>query len=487
MKKILIAAGALLLLAGPAHAADVASTDQESQQNADIAAQTTKNEQAPGTVRAQADPNSIRVYATTPFKYNNPTALLIKRDFTDVARSYEIEDDFDSFAVTFSRVLTKSQLCASATGSTTAAKLRDCANKYPDEFAAVTNELSRYATWKEGEIRLFVGLYSDKRHSTLFRDRIEARLMNACLQHALNTNVDAGGAVARCRQAKNWDLSDLFAGLNASICTADPTTGTTGTSTKTSFSFAKFVKNCVASPSLAVDSPGVQLAADLTPSFDVTVETRDGGGSVTVQLKPSKVSPADVYSLVYARLVGDSMDKSKAQATDGGILNSSWFRRGATNGRIPSAFSPTLFNPSAAGAQYIIGLPPKLIDTISTGLPSGDRDFFIERLARKIALIETAEIIHGAQLLTIEAQRALAATDTELGNVAKVTTQYFAILSDGYRDAIRQSSVSTVADILTEAAEQRQRIANAEAEYESNASALRAEIAKKHRRLSGAE
>lgn len=447
MKKILITAVALLCCTSYAHAADLSDAAEEARakQEATAVETATQVETQSQTVHANADPNSVRATFVSPFRYNSVDAMLLKRNWQDINRSYAVEDDFALFDASYARLMQKTGLCASAAGSTTATKLQDCANKYPDEFAAIALQMPSYQRWKTEELRQFTTLYANKWHSPLFRDRIQARLMDHCLHNALNANTDASDAVAKCRQSSNWDMSDLFAGLNPSVCTADPTTGTTGPSTTTTFSLGKFISNCVASPKLTTGSAGVKMAADLLPSIEITITATNGGGSVTQKLIPAKISPAQVYAVVFTRLTGGNVDAGTH--TKAGLLFSNSFLRGFTSGRIPSAFAPDTESIAALAPYTSITIPPALLKEVRS-LPKADRLDLLNRLAAKIAHIQTLEILRGAEILAAEAERALSATDKELGPMAGASREIAKISADAYEEAQKQTSTYTVADVL---------------------------------------
>ena len=131
-----------------------------------------------------------------------------------------------------------------------------------------------------------------------------------------------------------------------------------------------------------------------------------------------------------------------------GILKSDWFLSGSTQGRIPSIFAPANVSYDSKNMQYFsIGIPPTLITKLNA-LPLGDREFFIEMLARKLTLIQSLEIIRGAQMIAIESDRALNSSDTDLGRLTATVVEYFDIMARSYNESINLTSTLTIEDIL---------------------------------------
>lgn len=410
-----------------------------SQTNTDMINRALVAEKVDTSPRETGDAAATIVKLVSPFRYADVKPILVRQSFNDVRKSYDPKRDSASFETTAESVLAETGLCTGA--GTIAIRLKDCANTRPDEFVAVANYLREYFSWKDVEIRTITNLYSDMWDSPVLRDRIQARLMHSCLKNRLDDEHDSARSIESCRQATSWDLRELFAGVNDAACMEGTVTSGVQQST---FSYKTFVQNCVVSPSVAHDSPGVRLAVDLLPSTMLNVVVGKGGGVVTFAMKPAQLNGSLLYSTLLYRLIGDSERP--------GILHSDWFLSGSTAGYIPSVFAPTNFDPTLTSSQQFmsIRIPPAVILKIAS-LPSADRDFYLGMIARKVTLIHSMEVLQGAQMIADVAMSVLEFNDRELGSLGKAADSYITKQRDGYADILDMSLSTTLEDILRDA------------------------------------
>lgn len=450
---------------------ETADTTSAANANAAALERANKVESEITSPRSASDASNIRVMFVTPFKYKNVGNILIRKSFNDVQKSYALEpgsekNDYVSFEKTAKAILDSIGKCQ-LPGSV-ADRLQECANKLPDEFVMATNLIHSYQAWKDVEIRTILGLYADKWKSPVLADRLQARLLSSCMHKALSDTSDSGASIETCRQAANWDLRDLFTGFNDAACSG----GSMPTKTKSVFDYRDFVKGCVANNKIATASTGTQLAVDLFPTIKIAVQTVKGGGSVQVVLQPPLIASSALYSAVYMRLIGTEDAP--------GILKSDWFLSGSTQGRIPSIFAPANVSYDNKNMQYFsIGIPPTLITKLNA-LPLGDREFFIEMLARKLTLIQSLEIIRGAQMIAIESDRALNSSDTDLGRLTATVVEYFDIMARSYNESIDLTSTLTIEDILLAVDNLYQNYMEAQRKHGSSVAVLQNEV---HRQM----
>lgn len=304
-------------------------------------------------------------------------------------------------------------------------RLKDCANNKPDEFATVSNMIRTYFEWQNTELHTVSQYYTNKLTSPILRDRIEGRLVAACLREQLADN-DSAAAYNYCRKPANWKVEKTFY--------ASCSNSASGTQNGNAFDYKQYTKDCVVS-NVVKDSLGAQLYLDMIPNFKISVDS----SGVTFRSEPYTETPASMFHLIYEQTYA--------------YLTSSWFQNFATQGCIPSVYAPKDFadkvqaKDGTAANYYSVCLPQQLMESINA-LPAIDQKFFNSVIAKRIAMIQVIELLNGGVLIAEETHRNLMAADREVGTLVDSFPRYMSAVQKLYKDQIDLVHSKKLDDVL---------------------------------------
>lgn len=389
-----------------------------------------KSSNSSGSLSRQqgADLLSLQTYQTSPFVTSGGSSqagyIEHKQSFEELARDLSISKNYTLFQKAALDVLNASGMCSSG-GSSIEDHLKDCANNKPDEFATVSNMIRTYFEWQNTELHTVSQYYTNKLTSPILRDRIEGRLVAACLREQLADN-DSAAAYNYCRKPANWKVEKTFY--------ASCSNSASGTQNGNAFDYKQYTKDCVIS-NVVKDSLGAQLYLDMIPNFKISVDS----SGVTFRSEPYTETPASMFHLIYEQTYA--------------YLTSSWFQNFATQGCIPSVYAPKDFadkvqaKDGTAANYYSVCLPQQLMESINA-LPAIDQKFFNSVIAKRIAMIQVIELLNGGVLIAEETHRNLMAADREVGTLVDSFPRYMSAVQKLYKDQIDLVHSKKLDDIL---------------------------------------
>lgn len=359
---------------------------------------------------------TLNLFPTSPFKDGS---IGQQQSFEMLQRDLDVGKNYALFTQAAAKVLSVSGLCAGS--GSVEARLQSCANDRPDQFATVSNMMRSYFDWQNAETRTIAMYYQNKIFSPLLRDRIEARLVQDCLRRSLAQG-DSMAAYNICRDPQNWDVTNAFYGsCSASASSASGT-----------FQYKKYLNDCVIS-NVVKKSLGSMLVHEILPDFKIAVTS----AGVEITAMPMNSTPQNAYNAIYELVYSE--------------LSSEWFNKMTTNGCLPSIFAPVDFNadPSKRGNYYSLCLPKNIVEQLSS-LPTINASHFRSIIAKRIAHLQTVEMLNGASLITQTAQASLMAADRELGALVEsypvITSKY----TQAYLDQIDLTFAKKLDDVLEE-------------------------------------
>ena len=223
-------------------------------------------------------------------------------------------------------------------------------------------------------------------------------------------------------------------------------------------------------------SLGADVAIGLLPTTKVILERSEASSSsstdqsttasVKIQTYPMSYSPAEVAESLYKRAYN--------------LISSEGFLQLKTRGCIPSPFAPKNFEDLVKNdekwEQYCsIWIPTAFVQLLGDSELQDDAEFFWSQLARRIAIIQTVELLNGAQLIAEETNRIFKASDLEFSRIYEPTVKYIADSSKLYRDSINQAYSTKLEDLtklVKDYLDQKKATDSAAAEIRSKASSF---------------
>lgn len=398
--------------------------------------------------------------------------------------------------------------------------LQHCSNDYPDEFKAFVGMMHPYTEWKTKEQQGILRTYIAKTRSGKLADRLEGRLMTACMErfvatmgeneeeaslYELHENQDTdqynastkefvpvpdlSSMLQYCSNAEHWNIFDIFPKYALESC-SDEVIATTEenfthpdefpdlqqaisvekgltekeTAEKYVFDFQTFIRGCVVTEKTSnVDSEkklseGVDAAIGMIPAMTIKLERVDvpadeksesapEDGSLDkqfdlkIQSYPSAIKNESLYDALYVRAYN--------------LIASEGFSLNQTQGCIPSPFAPSDFvelvnSDSEDWKRYCsIWIPKSIVTVMSSAELGKDANFIWALIAKKIAVIQTLEVLSGAQLIAQETERFFQGTDRELYRMFQPSVQYSSDVVKLYRESVDLAQASTLEDVLT--------------------------------------
>lgn len=370
-----------------------------------------------GTVQKmqEADIMSIQLFPTSPFKQGTMTS---EQKFDQLMRDTTVTGNWEFFQKASEEIVKKTGMCQGGTG-TIDEQLKQCAQTRPEEFGQVSNAIRSYFEWQNTELRTVRELYRDKITSPLMRDRVEARLVNECMRTQM-AKMDTANAINVCRDPKNWPVEKTFyAGCQG-----------TGGSAST-FDYKEYMSKCVIGNTVK-SSLGAALAFSMVPNFKIQV-TNEG---ITTTTTPLTDVPSTAYHAIYELVYS--------------YISSGWFNQMATKGCLPSIFAPENFgsmSPDERAKYYSVCIPQTIVQKVSA-LPQVDADFFRSIIARRIAMIQTVEMLNGALMISEEAYGNLNSNDREIGLLAEGNVRLLQKFVDAYNRSIDLTFGKKLDDVL---------------------------------------
>ena len=403
----------------------------------------------------EGDLLTLQLFPTSPFSNGK---LVNRQDFDAMTREFSARGQYPMFKQAATEVLNQTGLCSG--GSGLEGRLRDCANRKPDEFATVSNMIRSYFEWQNSELRTVLQLYQGKLTSPILKDRLEARLVSQCLRDQMASK-DTTAALQACKSPAAWKpyVNRLF---YATCSTSSTSTG--------SFHYKSYLKDCVFS-SVVKKSLGTDLVLQLMPDFKIDVDQT----GVTLTTEPMTAAPGGAYYMIYQSVYN--------------FMSTESFSRLATNGCLPSIFIDSTSLASASAGQlpnyYSVCIPQGIVQKL-TALPKIDSDFFKSIIARRIATIQMLEMINGGVLIAEEAQRNIMASDREIGQLVGSYPQYLGEFSKMYKDSIDLTYGRKLDDVLEQIDELFDNYQTEINQYETSSAKISREVAQmKSRQKSG--
>ena len=349
-------------------------------------------------------------------------------------------------------------------------RLKYCARFHPDEFSAASNIIQPYIEWRQSEVQGIMSMYEAKLNSPNMADRIEGRYIVSCvMKHYGEVRDDTGNsgsgetaerrdistALSYCADPKNWDFTDMFPKLDMASCMDQSSaSGTPNSTTNTNndpnllyvFDSHEFLSNCVANKYTAIVdsneklSEGLQVAIGMLPYTRFEIYKKEDGNKTYAEIKvktyPMAMSAQQLYDTLYLRNESILMKNS--------------------NGCIPSPFIPKdvfeeAVNNASSEADWkkycSILIPAGVTEKIKeTGAEMAP--FFWSRVAKKVAQIQTLELLNGSTLVAQEGYRILNASDNELGFLTAGTAEIMRIATQTYKSSIDLAISTKLEDVL---------------------------------------
>jgi len=299
---------------------------------------------------------------------------------------------------------------------------------------------------------------------------------------------DLSAMIQYCSNAENWNVFDVFPTYALESCsdqliatTEDKFThseefpekrqsisvekGLTENDTveKNVFDIQTFIRGCVVTEKTSATniekqlSPGADTAVGMIPAMTVVLErvdvpvaeksdsdledgSLDKQFNLKIQTYPSTVSPQQLYDALYVRAYN--------------LIASEGFSSNRTQGCIPSPFAPSDFSDlveegSDDWKRYCSIWVPKSVLTVMSSAELGlDANFLWAAIAKKIATIQTLEILSGAELIAQETERFFQGVDRELFKMFEPSVRYMSDSVKLYRETVDLAQASRLEDVL---------------------------------------
>ena len=360
--------------------------------------------------------------------------------------------------------------------ATLSTRMTDCANYAPLEYTTAINIFENLIAWRSKESKAMMDMLLSKLRSNALKDRIYSRLLLQCLNNQLQNNgttgetsyegVNAGlvhsGSdsmmpdlalvLTACSNPENWDFTKTFTMPDLSTCSSSfkPSTAegftTESSNTEFAFDFSVFIRGCIVNEhTTPVDSKGDipfgdDVALGLIPYTKLLLNREDQVTSVRLRTYPMSYSPNEVYEALYRRAYN--------------LISSESFLQMKTRGCIPSPFAPRDFDElvekeNSGWERYCsIWVPPRVVQVLGDSELQDDAQFFWSLLAKRIAVIQSMEILKGAELITKEAQRFFRSADRDISSIIDPSVQYIEDASKLYLDSVDMSYSTKLEDLM---------------------------------------
>ena len=126
------------------------------------------------------------------------------------------------------------------------------------------------------------------------------------------------------------------------------------------------------------------------------------------------------------------------------FLNSPKFNNLETDGCVPSIFSVENEEDKQA---YSVCLPTKVIEKVNS-LPEEDAKYLRAKIARKVAILLTVELLRGGVVVADEAAKILKSSNDEIAQYAEMNAKYMRNLADSYSNLLDVTFATKLEDIL---------------------------------------